>query len=109
MGLGINHLSLQYYGVPVKAVTLAGVPYNPTVYTVQMAFMPQATQSPGSSDWQAATWATVPNNILYPYAAYCLIGPGGTITLNTGTYVVYLKIIGSPEIPVQYVDYLEIS
>ena len=109
MGLGINHLSLEYYGIPVKTVTLAGVPYNPTAYTVQMAFMPQATQSPQNSDWQAAQWAAITSNILFPYAAYCLIGPGGTITLGTGTYVVYLKITGEPEIPVRYAGYLEVS
>ncbi len=109
MGLGISHLSLQYLGVPVKTVTVAGVPYNPTAYLVQMAFMPQATQSPAPSDWQAATWSAVPSNVLFPYAAYCLIGPGGTITLGTGTYVVYLKITGSTEIPVQFAGYLEIS
>ncbi len=109
MGVGINHLSLQYYGIPVKTITLAGVAYNPTAYPVAMAFMPQATQSPGVSDWQAATWSAVPSNVLFPYAAYCLIGPGGTITLTQGTYVVYLKITGSPEIPVQYAGQLEIS
>jgi hypothetical protein len=108
-GPGINHLSLQYLGIPVKATTLAGAPYNPTALPVAMAFMPQATQSPSSPDWQAAIWSAVPSNVLYPYAAYCLIGPGGTITLTTGTYVIYLKITGDPEIPVIYAGQLEIS
>jgi len=85
----------------VKATTLAGASYNPTADTVQMAFMPQPTQVPQPSDWQSALWATVTSNIVYPYAAYCLVGPGGTITLGIGTYVVYVKITDNPEIPIR--------
>lgn len=107
--LGISQLSLQYVGIPVKAETLAGVSANPTAYTVQMAFMATATQVPQNADWQTAVWATVAGNLLYPYAAYCFVGPGGTITLGLGTYVIYLKVTGSPEIPVQAVGYLEIT
>ena len=107
--IGMSQLSLQYVGVPVKASTLAGASYDPTSLTVQMAFMPTATQVPGSSDWQTALWATVSGNVLYPYAAYCLVGPGGTITLGIGTYVMYLKVTGVPEIPVQITGQLQIT
>ena len=97
----INHLSLQYLGVPVTATTISGAAYNPTGLAVQMAFLPQATQSPGSGDWQAAIWGTNTANVLQPYAAFCLIGPGGTIQLGIGTYVIWVKVTGDPEIPVQ--------
>ena len=107
--IGMSQLSLQYVGVPVKASTLAGASYNPTALPVAMAFMPQATQVPQSGDWQAATWATVSGNLLYPYAAYCLVGPGGTVTLGTGTYVMYLKVTGVPEIPVMIAGQLQVS
>ena len=107
--ISISHLSLQYVGIPVKTVTLTGAAYNPTSDTVQMAFMPQATQFPGNSDWQAAIWATLPGNVIYPYAAYCLVGPGGTVNPGMGTYVMYLKITDSPEIPVLVPGYLEIT
>lgn len=98
--IAISHLSLQYVGVPVKAISLNGNSYNPTGDPVSMAFMPQATQVPQLSDWQAAVWATRAGNIIEPYAAYCLVGPGGTIQLSIGTYVVYVKITDNPEVPV---------
>ncbi len=107
--LAISQLSLQYVGIPVKASTLAGASYNPTSDTVQMAFMPQATQVPQSTDWQSAVWATVTGNLIYPYAAYCLVGPGGTINPGIGTYVVYLKVTDNPEIPALIVGQLQIS
>ena len=107
--IGMSQLSLQYVGVPVKATTLAGASYDPTGLQVQMAFMPTATQVPGSSDWQTALWATVSGNVLYPYAAYCLVGPGGTITLGLGTYIMYLKVTGVPEIPVVIAGQLQIT
>lgn len=98
--ISISHLSLQYVGVPVKALALDGTTFNPTGNTVQMAFMPQATQAPQNTDWQTAIWATRSGNILEPYAAECLVGPGGTIQLAIGTYIIYVKITSSPEIPV---------
>lgn len=106
---GVNHLSLQYLGIPVKASSLTGTPVNPTSNPVQMAFMPGATQVPGSGDWQTAIWAAIPSDILFPYAAYCLIGPGGTVTLGIGTYIIYLKITGFPEIPVLFAGQLQIT
>ena len=107
--IGMSQLSLQYVGVPVKTTLLTGALNDPTSLPVQMAFMPTATQVPQSGDWQTAVWATVSGNVLYPYAAYCLVGPGGTITLGIGTYVMYLKVTGVPEIPVQITGQLQIS
>lgn len=95
----INHLSVDYVQVPVSAHQ-AGTSYNPTSDTVQWAFMPQATQVPGSSDWVAGSWDTVSTNIIYPYAAKCLVGTAGTTALTIGAYVAYLKIADNPEIPV---------
>lgn len=105
--IGFSRLSTQYYLVPVAAAK-AGVPYNPTSDTVQFAFMPQATQVPGNSDWVAGSWDTVTSNLLYPYSAKCLVGPAGTTSLGIGTYYVYLKIADSPEIPVLIAGQLEI-
>ena len=98
--ISISHLSLQYVAVPVKATALSGASKNPTADPVFMAFMPQATQVPQNADWQAAIWATRSSDILNPYAAACLVGPGGTITLAIGTYIIYVKITDSPEVPV---------
>jgi hypothetical protein len=98
--ISISQLSLQYVAIPVKATLLTGASDNPTSDPVYMAFMPQATQVPQLSDWKTAIWATRPSDILNPYAAACLVGPGGTITLTVGTYVIYVKVTDNPEVPV---------
>lgn len=95
----LSHLATEYVLVPV-VVTKAGVPYNPTSDTLQFAFMPSPVQVPKTSDWVSGSWETVTTNIIYPYNAKCLVGPAGTITLGTGSYVMYLKITDNPEVPV---------
>ena len=107
--IGMSQLSLQYVGVPVKATLLTGASFDPTALLVQMAFMPSATQVPQNADWQTAIWSAQPGSLLYPYAAYCLVGPGGTITLGLGTYYMYLKVTGLPEIPVMLAGQLQIT
>ena len=72
--LGMSHLALKYYLVPVSA-TQEGVSYDPTADTVQFAFMPQATQVPQVSDWVSGSWDTNTASVLYPYSAKCLVGP----------------------------------
>jgi len=104
----ISHLSTEYVLVPISA-TKAGVAYNPTGDVVQMAFMPNATQQPGVSDWVAASWDTNSSSIIYPYDIKCLVGPTGAITLSQGTYVIYVKIQDNPETPVLVVGQLVVS
>jgi hypothetical protein len=106
--IGISQLATLYYKVPVAA-TLEGESVNPTGLPVEFAFMPQVTQVPKPSDWVSGSWETIPGNLIYPYSARCLVGPTGTITLSTGIYVAYVKVIGSPETDVEIVGYLEIS
>jgi hypothetical protein len=106
--IGMSHLSLKYYIVPVKA-TKAGAAYNPTGDTVQFAFMPTPTQVPQSSDLVTGSWETNPYSLLFPYNAKVLVGPGGTITLGIGTYIVYQKTTDSPEIPFDIVGQLQIQ
>ena len=107
--LGISQLATPYYKVPVA--TTSGL--DPTTLPVQFAFMGQATQVPQSGDWVNGSWETVTGNLIYPWAARCLIGPGGAITPGTGDYVAYIKIVcasaGSPEVWVEIVGILEIS
>ena len=99
--VSLSHLSLQYVFVPVTVTALNGTSYNPTADPVAMAFMPQVTQVPQDSDWQTADWTTSVTNVLQPYSAYCLVGPGGTIQLGIGTYLIYVKFTDAIEIPVQ--------
>jgi hypothetical protein len=104
----ISHLSTEYVLVPISA-TKSGVAYNPTGDVVQMAFMPNAIQQPGNSDWMVSSWDTDSTNIIYPYNVKCLVGPSGVITLNPGTYVIFVKIEDNPEIPVLQVGQLIVS
>lgn len=106
--LGMSHLATKYYLVPVSA-TKAGSAYNPTSDPVAFAFMPTPTQVPGGGDWVTGSWDTNTASVLYPYTAKCLVGPAGTITLGIGTYIVYLKVTDSPEIPVLIAGQLQIS
>ena len=106
--IGMSHLSLKYYVVPVAA-TAAGQPVNPTGDPVQFAFMPTATQVPQPADLVMGSWDANPSSILYPYNAKCLVGPGGTITLGIGTYIVYQKTVDNPQIPFDIVGQLQIS
>ncbi len=106
--IGMSHLSLKYYVVPVAA-TKDGVPVNPTSDLLQFAFMPTPTQVPQPSDLVTGVWGTNPRSLLFPWNAKCLVGPGGTITLGTGTWIVYQKTTDNPEIPFDIVGQLEIS
>jgi hypothetical protein len=106
--LGFSQLATLYYKVPVRG-TQGGVSVNPTGTPPQFAFMPQATQVPQSGDWVTGSWETIPNDLLFPYSARCLVGPGGAITLSTGIYVAYTKVTYAPETDVEIVGYLEIS
>jgi len=93
--------------VPVAA-TSSGVSYNPTGDAVTFAFMPTPTQVPGSGDWIAGSWETVPGSLLYPYNARCLVGPAGNVTLGVGTYIMYLHITDNPTVPVKVAGQLQI-
>ena len=106
--IGMSHLSLQYYFVPVQ-VTKLGIAYNPAGDPVSFAFMPTPTQVPQVSDWVSGSWDVNQASVLFPYSAKCLVGPSGAITLGIGTYVAYLKITDSPEIPVLLGGQLQVS
>ena len=106
--IGLSQLATEYVLIPVAA-TKAGVPYNPTGDIVQFAFMPQATQVPGNSDWVTGSWDTDTASVIYPYSAKCLVGPSGAITLGIGTFVIYVKITDAPEVPVLIAGQLQIS
>jgi hypothetical protein len=104
--VSMSRLSLQYILVPVNA-TKSGEPYNPTGDAVNFAFLLNPGGVPQVSDWVAGSWDTL-QNYNYPYAVKCLVGPGGAADLASGTYVVWVQIIDSPEIPVLIAGQLQI-
>ena len=94
--------SLENIAVSVTAP--AGV--NPTSYAVQFAFLsvPPPSQ-PASNQWVAGAWQSDST----PYTALCLIGPGGTTTLSSGQWSVWMRLFASPEIPVKYCGIVQLS
>lgn len=106
--VSISHLSLEDILIPVS-VTKNGAAYNPTSDTVQFAYMPTPTGVPGSGNWVTGSWQTNSSNILYPYSAVCLTGPGGTVNPGIGTYIIYIEITDNPEVPVLIGGQLEIT
>lgn len=105
-GISVSSLSTQYILVPVRAFK-AGVLFNPTADTVQLAFMVSGT--PGTSDWKTGSWAstTAVNGV---YLAQILIGPKNSgVVLALGSYTIWVQITDNPEIPVMAVGSLAIT
>lgn len=104
--VSISRLSLQYLTVPVQAFK-GGTAYNPTADAVSFAFVDVNGAVPTSGMWVAGSWITLPN-YSYPYAAQCLVGPGGSTAPTTGTYTVWMEITDSPEVPVLVAGQLQV-
>lgn len=85
--------SLQYVPVIVTAVGA-----NPTTDPVAIAFTTPGTD-PQSGDWKTASWNTTVTLGTNQYEAQCLVGPGGTVTLATGSYQIWVKVTDNPEVP----------
>lgn len=98
-------LSRKFVRLSVEASGASG-PINPTSDVVAMAF---TTGDALPSAWVAASWASTSPRSDGSYVAQCLVGPGGDTTLVVGSYSIWLKIIDSPEIPVEPVGLLTIA
>lgn len=91
----IAAISTEYLPVNITT-TLGGISFNPTSDTVQFAFI-AGPDEPGSGDWHNGTWSS--SNA--PYIAQILIGPAnGGLVLDPGSYIIWVKIISSPQVPV---------
>ena len=84
-----------------------GVLANPTADTVQFAFMARGTD-PTAPDWKTGSWETLVGPPAQ-YVARCQIGPlGATGVMTKGTYIVWIKVIDSPETIVVSVGQLDV-
>lgn len=93
----LSSLSTEMVQVPIEARLGGSTNSDPTKDLVQLAFI-AGTGKPGTSDWNAGSWATDPGP---EYLAQCLVGPGpGGVVLQIGTYQIWVKITDNPEIPV---------
>lgn len=100
-------LSTQPVQVPVTVRSPNG--YDPTGDLLAFAFMPQTypQPSPGSGDWHAGSWVTYPGP---SYWAQVLVGPAnGGVALAVGTYLGWVKITDSPDVPVLQPFMVEIT
>lgn len=96
-------LSTEEIRVPVYADS-SGVPVNPSVYTVQFAFVIPPNVDP--TVWYAGTWDTNAQN---GYDAQCLIGPNGVTTLAAGSWFVWMQISASPETIIRQVGQIQLA
>ena len=92
---------------------------NPTSDVVQFAFLgPYSNQAQAneavptsSTTYYTGAWpSTLPTaNTTNTYTAWILVGPSGTVTLSTGTYLMVAKISASPETPVIFCGPVSVS
>lgn len=102
--------SLAYIRTKVSADKFDGAwDYDPTADTVEFAFVGKE----GLSDetvWYDGLWETRGGTTTHPkYFALCLVGPGGTVELDAGSYEIWVKITDNPEIPIECAGILEVE
>ncbi len=107
--LSVYATSLQYVEVPITNANNV----NPTGDVVQFAFLgpyanvAQANEAvpTAATTFYAGFW----QNNASPYIAAILVGPSGTVSLTTGTYLIVVKIADSPEVPVLFSGPISVS
>lgn len=97
--------SKEYVAVDVNVVPAAAPVENDPV---EMAFVPGANlDRPGDPDaagWHPAVWLRPAGQL----AAACVVGPGGTLVLPRGNFVVWVRITDNPEVPAIAADVLTV-
>lgn len=102
--LRVSAASLEYVRVRVRAKK-QGVVYDPTSSVVTFAFTGKSGLAV-TTEWAAGVWEADGSD----YYAMCLVGPGeaASVTLDPGTYKVWIKIVDNPEQPVKESGTLEV-
>ena len=113
--LSLYAQSTQYIEVPVT--NEQGI--NPTSDVVQFAFLgPVSNQSQANEQVPSANttyytglWPSTSSvaNMPNTFIAAILVGPAGTVTLTTGTYLMIVRVTDSPEVPVLFSGPISIS
>jgi hypothetical protein len=81
----IPSVSREYLHVPVTGATGS--------QPVDLAVIDEGAEEPAEGDWMPADeWDGT--------TAKLLIGPGGTLELEDGTYRVWVRVTATPEVPV---------
>jgi hypothetical protein len=101
--LTMSVLSTRNVRVQVSDVVDGVALVDPTGDEVSFAFMAPGV-NPSPTDLVTGSWQTIGTN----FYALCLVGPGGHV-LTTGTYLIWIKVGDSPEIPVEIVGVLRVE
>ncbi|WP_262403454.1 hypothetical protein [Actinomadura sp. CNU-125] len=92
--LTIPSVSKEYLHIPVTGGSVST--------PVEIAVINASTEEPAEADWRPADeWDGT--------TAKLLIGPGGTLELEDGTYRVWVRVTANPEIPVIRSGLLEVT
>lgn len=106
--------SVETIRIPVATLDSLGVLENPTAATAEIGFSADRETEPIS--WNAAGWETsetlrmpVGGTIVEsPYKATILFGSGAT-ALAAGLHAVWLRLTDSPEVPIRFVGFVEVT
>lgn len=110
----ISGESVETVRVPVASLSNVGVLEDPTAATAEIGFSAARETEPAS--WNTAAWETsekirlpVGGTIVEtPYKATILIGTGAT-DLAEGLHAMWLRITDSPEVPIRFVGFIEVT
>ena len=105
--LELSAVSLEFVRVKVTSKTQRPN-YDMTEDVVRFAFT--AGVPPVTADWVTGSWETevLPHKSIITYAR-CLVGTGGSIELEPGTYSIWVRVMDDPEHPAQCVGDLHIT
>lgn len=88
--------STEFLSVNVTA-TIGGATFNPTSDVVQFAFVAGPTEPTNAGPWYTGSWVSTNQ----PYTAQILIGPAnGGLVLPAGQYMIWVKVVATPQVPV---------
>ena len=106
--------SVETVRIPYASLSTLGVLEDPTAATVEIGFSADRETEPAT--WNTAAWETseklrmpVGGTIVEsPYKAAILIGTGAT-DLAAGLHAMWLRVTDSPEVPIRFVMFVEVT
>lgn len=106
--------SVETVRIPYASLSTLGVLEDPTASTVEIGFSAARETEPAS--WNTAAWETseklrlpVGGTIVEtPYKATILVGSGAT-DLAEGLHAMWLRVTDSPEVPIRFVGFIEVT
>jgi hypothetical protein len=104
-----DRLSLDEFMIPVQVIIPEGGNADPTTDVVQFQFVNgglPARSHPTEGGWVDGFWITRAAGTIL---ACVLVGPGGAVELDPGTWAAWMRVVDNPTVPVAPVDVLTIT